>query len=75
MKTITDWYKEGTGIQAAVKHFSDFITNELIVDPNIEFGEVSSDCCVTVNVSNTWKMSVWINNSIISEQIFRVNIS
>ena len=52
MKTITDWYKQGTGIQEAVKHFSDFITKELIVDPNIEFGEVSSDCCVTVNVSN-----------------------
>ena len=52
MKTITDWYKQGTGIQEAVKHFSDFITRELIVDPNIEFGEVSSDCCVTVNVSN-----------------------
>ena len=51
MKTITDWYKQGTGLPEAVKHFTDFITKELIVDPNIEFGEISSDCCVTVNVS------------------------
>ena len=50
MKTITDWYKQGTGVQEAVKHFSDFITQELIKDPNIQFTEVSSDCCVTVNV-------------------------
>ena len=35
----------------AVKHFTDFITKELIIDPNIKFGEISSDCCVTVNVS------------------------
>ena len=51
MKTINDWYKEGTGIPEAVKHFTDFITKELIIDPDIEFGEISSDCCVTVNVS------------------------
>ena len=51
MKTITDWYKQGTGIPEAVKHFSDFITKELVNDPDIEFTEVSSDCCVTVNVS------------------------
>ena len=51
MKTITDWYKQGTGIPEAVKHFSEFITKELIKDPDIEFTDVSSDCCVTVNVS------------------------
>lgn len=51
MKTITDWYKQGTGLPEAVKHFTDFITKELIIDPNIKFGEISSDCCVTINVS------------------------
>ena len=51
MKTITDWYKQGTGIPEAVKHFSEFITKELIKDPDIEFTDVSSDCCVTVNAS------------------------
>ena len=51
IKTITDWYKEGTGVPEAVKHFSDFIINDLIKDPNIKFMNISSDCCVTVNVS------------------------
>ena len=51
MKTITNWYAQGTGIPEAVKHFADFITKDLIRDPRIEFTKISSDCCVTVNVS------------------------
>ena len=51
MKTITDWYKQGTGIPEAVMHLSNFILKDLINDPNVKFTDISSDCCVTVNVS------------------------
>ena len=64
MKTITDWYKQGTGIPEAVKHFSEFITKELIKDPDIEFTDVSSDCCVTVNVSILLKSPIYITEKL-----------
>ena len=50
LKTITDWYEDGTGIPDAVKRLSDFIVNDFIRDPDIKFTDISSDCCVTVNV-------------------------
>ena len=51
MKTIRDWYEGGEGVPEAVKLLSEFITKDLITDPRITFMGISSDCCVTVNVS------------------------
>ena len=55
METITKWYKQGTGVPDAVRHLSDFVIKDLIKDPSISFNNITSDCCVTVNVSSHFK--------------------
>ena len=55
METITKWYKQGTGVPDAVRLLSDFVIKDLIKDPSISFNNITSDCCVTVNVSSHFK--------------------
>ena len=55
MKTITKWYKRGTGVPDAVRLLSNFVIKDLIKDPSISFNKITSDCCVTVNVSSHFK--------------------